>query len=91
MVAYLNEEGLARFCTEDYKEPDPSNSKNDAIHLTNYTLNKGSDNFNLTEELTEINNGTKRTLASYWKSIEKEGYDKAIVFHFSNQDDEKDD
>ena len=55
LIAYLNDEGLARFCTEDYAEPDPQNTKNDAIHLTNYAVNKGNDNFVLTEELNEIN------------------------------------
>ena len=55
LIAYLNDEGLARFCTEDYAEPDPKNTKNDAIHLTNYAVNKGNDNFVLTEELNEIN------------------------------------
>jgi hypothetical protein len=44
------------------------------VHLTNYSISKTSSKFVYTEELTEINQGTKRTLASYWKSLEKEGY-----------------
>jgi hypothetical protein len=32
-----------------------------------------------TEELTEVNQGTKRTLTSYWKSLEKEGHDSEKV------------
>ena len=45
------------------------------MHLTNYSMNKNSENFIYTEELTKINNGSKRTLTSYWKSVREEGYD----------------
>jgi tubulin polyglutamylase TTLL11 len=38
--AYLCDEGLARFCTEDYRQPNPQNMKNMFMHLTNFTLNK---------------------------------------------------
>lgn len=43
-------------------------------HLTNFSISKTSSKFVYTEELTEINQGTKRTLTSYWKSLAKEGY-----------------
>ncbi len=39
-IAYLHDEGLARFCTEDYEPPSKTNIKNPFIHLTNYSLNK---------------------------------------------------
>ena len=69
LVAYLNEEGLARFCTEPYVSP-TSSGKNDASsQLTNYAVNKNNRHFVYTEELTEANSGSKRTLTSYWKSI----------------------
>ena len=121
-VAFLCEEGLARFCVEEYEEVNPydwkfkkqrerrgkvytSGQKNENSpnlgtispkrqnrfgskkkninaqnkHLTNYSISKTSSKFVYTEELTEINQGTKRTLTSYWKSLEKEGHnvDKA--------------
>lgn len=38
--AYVYEEGLARFCTSNYKRPDGMNMKNLFMHLTNYSLNK---------------------------------------------------
>lgn len=79
MIAFLNEEGLARFCTEDYEEPNKNNFKNGFMHLTNYNLNKTSDNYKYTEELYEINEGSKRTLTSLWKSIEKEGHDVGTI------------
>ena len=44
-IAYLNMEGMARFCTEDYETPTQENLKNMFMHLTNYSLNKESPNF----------------------------------------------
>lgn len=76
MLAFLNEEGLARFCTENYAPPTRDNLKNSYMHLTNYSLNKLSANYKYTEECTEINDGSKRTLASLWKGLEKDGVSK---------------
>jgi len=76
VIAFLNEEGLARFCTEAYQAPTQENLKNAYMHLTNYSLNKLSQNYKYTEECVEINDGSKRTFTSFWKSIEKAGYSK---------------
>lgn len=43
--AYLCEEGLARFCTQNYRKPDAMNMRNMYMHLTNFSLNKNSDKF----------------------------------------------
>ena len=43
--AYICEEGLARFCTCNYKKPDHMNMRNMYMHLTNYSLNKNSEKF----------------------------------------------
>jgi hypothetical protein len=40
MVAFIADEGLARFCTEPYAEPTVHNIHNAFMHLTNYSLNK---------------------------------------------------
>lgn len=77
--AFLNEEGLARFCVEEYELPETGNYENSGIHLTNYSQSKGKDGYIYTEELTEINEGTKRTLESYWKSVEKDGLKPSVV------------
>jgi len=40
------------------------------MHLTNYSLNKGSDNFvteDIPENILEPNNASKRTLAALFK------------------------
>ena len=48
--AYLCDEGLARFCTSNYRKPDNINIKNLYMHLTNFSLNKNSDKFIQPEE-----------------------------------------
>jgi hypothetical protein len=42
---FLCKEGMARFCTEDYKAPTSRNLKDLFDHLTNFTLNKDNDNY----------------------------------------------
>lgn len=42
---YLHKLAFARFCTEDYEPPNYSNLDNIYMHLTNYALNKFSDNY----------------------------------------------
>lgn len=80
LIAFINEEGLARFCTDKYEVPTAENRNRDrASHLTNYSLNKNSPNFIHTEELIEANQGTKQTLSSYWKALENMGMDPKKV------------
>lgn len=73
-IAFLNREGLARFCTEPYVKPNSLNSNKlePSSQLTNFTMNKGNKHFQFTDEIEEINDGTKRTLTSYWKSVKEE-------------------
>lgn len=71
MQAYLCDEGLARFCTNKYQEPDRSNMKDAHMHLTNFSINKKSANFNEkeVEDIYEPNYASKRTLTSVMKQI----------------------
>jgi tubulin polyglutamylase TTLL11 len=48
--AYLADEGLARFCTQNYRKPDAANIKNLYMHLTNFSLNKNSNRFKAPSE-----------------------------------------
>ena len=50
-IAFIADEGLVRLCTEDYNPPDPSNLHNLLSHLTNYSLNKLSENFVKSDDL----------------------------------------
>jgi tubulin polyglutamylase TTLL6/13 len=43
--AFVADEGLARFCTVKYKKPIRSNFSKKFMHLTNYAVNKNSDNY----------------------------------------------
>uniref|UniRef100_A0A3B3UUU8 Tubulin tyrosine ligase-like family, member 6 n=1 Tax=Poecilia latipinna TaxID=48699 RepID=A0A3B3UUU8_9TELE len=50
---FMFKEGLARFCTRKYNEPTQSNVvRNDVcMHLTNYSINKNSENFRFASHL----------------------------------------
>mmetsp|Transcript_26231 Transcript_26231/g.51366 ORF Transcript_26231/g.51366 Transcript_26231/m.51366 type:complete len:541 (+) Transcript_26231:173-1795(+) len=45
LVAYLYREGLSRFSTVAYSEPELNNCSNMCMHLTNYCINRDSANF----------------------------------------------
>jgi tubulin polyglutamylase TTLL11 len=72
-ICYLNEEGLARFCTEDYQEPTKDNIKNPYIHLTNYSLNKNHPNFRSSDDA--LSSGDKRCLRVVWQQLREQGVD----------------
>lgn len=77
---YIHEEGMARFCTEAYVKPRPSNLDKVYSHLTNYSLNKTNEHFQspdkfLTEDNEDQNDkGSKRSLSSIYRDIEKMGF-----------------
>ena len=66
LCAFVCDEGLARFCTENY---DSRSTSNTFAHLTNYSLNKRSANFVHTDELSAPNQGSKQTLTSLWNYL----------------------
>ena len=55
---FLYHDGLARFATEDYSKG--QNDENLFMHLTNYAINKESDNFKGNE--ADFKKGLKETL-----------------------------
>ncbi|XP_047232633.1 tubulin polyglutamylase ttll6 isoform X1 [Girardinichthys multiradiatus] len=56
---FIFKEGLARFCTTKYNEPTQGNLDNVCMHLTNYSINKNSENFVRDEDF-----GSKRKLSN---------------------------
>jgi hypothetical protein len=42
---YLHKMAFARFCTEPYSRPNRNNLDNPFMHLTNYAINKFSENY----------------------------------------------
>lgn len=64
MIAYIADEALVRFCTEEYQKPDRDNMHKILQHLTNFSLNKLSDKYVNCQNLSEQEDATKRTLTS---------------------------
>lgn len=79
--AYICDEGLARFCTQDYRPPTKENLKNLFMHLTNYSLNKNSDNYKAPPEMDFVDDetGSKRLLSSLYKTLSELGHDVDLI------------
>ncbi|XP_018426949.1 PREDICTED: tubulin polyglutamylase TTLL6 [Nanorana parkeri] len=67
---FIYKEGLARFATMTYTEPSHSNLDDVCMHLTNYAINKHSENF-IRDDVT----GSKRKLSTLWIWLENNKYD----------------
>lgn len=67
MHAFLADEGITRFCCEEYENASPQNYKNQYMHITNFNINKHSKNCvddSTIQDILKPNNGTKRTLTA---------------------------
>ena len=74
--AYLCDEGLARFCTHNYKKPDYNNIKDLYMHLTNFSLNKNSQRFKAPgEQFQNDQNSSKQLYTSVLKNLISKGKD----------------
>ncbi|KAG7219819.1 hypothetical protein INR49_005841 [Caranx melampygus] len=62
---FMFKEGLARFCTTRYNEPTHNNVEDVCMHLTNYSINKHSENF-----VRDEDRGSKRKLSTLNKHLE---------------------
>lgn len=74
---YVFEEGLARFATTDYQAPDASRKsiKDRYMHLTNYSVNKKSENFERNADAAKDGEGSKWSLTALWKHLHSKGVD----------------
>jgi len=62
---YLFKEGLARFSTDPYREPNKKNMNNMYMHLTNYSINcKNKGKFIFNKNIEDADTGHKRTFTS---------------------------
>ena len=75
MRMYLFHDGLVRLCTEEYVKPTKQNLSHVTMHLTNYSLNKNSDNFNQPTH-AEADDGSKRSLSWFMSMIRSEHGDE---------------
>ena len=70
---YLFNNGLVRLATEPYKECH-DDIDNLSAHLTNFSINKESDKFKATNDMSEDGKGNKWTHAPFWPWLESQGY-----------------
>jgi len=77
---FLFDDGLARFCTEEYIAPTGDNLDNVCMHLTNYAINKDSPNFVFNESAADNNVGHKRSIKAVFKLLEQEGHDTKALW-----------
>ncbi|XP_041530358.1 tubulin polyglutamylase TTLL11 isoform X3 [Microtus oregoni] len=69
---YIAKDGLSRFCTEPYHEPNPQNLHHVFMHLTNYSLNIHSSKFVHSDNAST---GSKRTFSSILCRLSSKGID----------------
>nr|XP_039251875.1 tubulin polyglutamylase ttll6-like [Styela clava] len=72
---FVYKEGLARFATKKYQEPNNHNMDEVCMHLTNYAINKNSDDF-----VRDDDSGSKRKLAAINQWLDEHGYDTAKMW-----------
>ena len=70
---YLFEDGLTRFCSEEYNL-DESKLNDKYIHLTNYSINKNNENFEKNDD-TEKEEGNKWSIFTYKKYLKEKKID----------------
>lgn len=86
---YIHEQGIARFATEPYVAPRPSNINNLYMHLTNYAINKNNSAFMQNqgggscesegEDESEEESGHKRSLHAILKILMQQGADPDLI------------
>ncbi|XP_069465606.1 tubulin polyglutamylase TTLL11 [Ambystoma mexicanum] len=74
---YIAKDGLSRFCTEPYQEPNHKNLHHVFMHLTNYSLNIHSGNFVHSDN---AHTGSKRTFSSILFRLSSKGVDVKKVW-----------
>lgn len=73
---FIFEEGLVRFATTRYKEPNSVNISNVFMHLTNYAVNKYSRTYNQDAE-----EGSKRKLSWFNSYLRRLGHDVEDIWN----------
>jgi hypothetical protein len=74
LEVYVCREGLARLCTIPYKKPAADNVGQAMCHLTNFSLNKKSENYTWSKSDGD-ERGTKRTITSAFNELRRAGFD----------------
>ncbi|EGR29093.1 tubulin-tyrosine ligase family protein, putative [Ichthyophthirius multifiliis] len=77
---YIFYEGLARFATEEYKQPSKDNMDNMCMHLTNYAINKDNPKFQFNSDMADMNFGHKKSSTSVLDYLEQQGHDVNLLW-----------
>uniref|UniRef100_A0A8C4VL42 Tubulin--tyrosine ligase-like protein 5 n=1 Tax=Gopherus evgoodei TaxID=1825980 RepID=A0A8C4VL42_9SAUR len=78
LVAYLYEEGLARFATVRYDQG-TKNIKNQFMHLTNYSVNKKSGDYVSCDDPEVEDYGNKWSMSAMLRYLKQEGRDTTTL------------
>ncbi|BFZ20664.1 hypothetical protein BsWGS_23703 [Bradybaena similaris] len=74
---YICREGLARFSTLPYEKPSNKNMHETFMHLTNYSLNKKSIDFKISDKDDE---GSKRKMTAVFNTLQRMGHDVRLIW-----------
>lgn len=69
-AAFLEQQGLVRVCTQAYDAPTAQNLQQSMVHLTNYSLNKFSQEYVHSDNPADATRGCKRTLSAVLQRLE---------------------
>ncbi|GLD91811.1 hypothetical protein PINS_up000344 [Pythium insidiosum] len=75
---YLFKDGLVRMATADYVAPNAENMELRYMHLTNYAVNKHSNNFEVNRNATEDGSGSKRSLRWFFSWLRESHADDVV-------------
>eukprot|EP01065_Artemidia_motanka_P045606 TRINITY_DN6736_c0_g1_i6.p1 TRINITY_DN6736_c0_g1~~TRINITY_DN6736_c0_g1_i6.p1 ORF type:complete len:776 (+),score=309.02 TRINITY_DN6736_c0_g1_i6:112-2439(+) len=77
---FVFNDGLVRLCTVDYTKPAEDNIENVQMHLTNYAINKTSENFVFNADECCGDTGHKRDFNFLNRWLRQEGHDVEAVW-----------
>ena len=71
---HIFNDGLVRMCADDYQKPTDENMVQTSMHLTNYAVNKHSENFVFNSDGERGDVGNKRDFAFFMQYVESLGH-----------------
>jgi tubulin polyglutamylase TTLL5 len=78
LIVYMFDDGLTRFAVDEYTDDDSTFAET-FKHLTNYSLNKFSENFIKNTDPTQEDVGHKWTVSALLRHLSKEGVDTKLL------------
>jgi hypothetical protein len=75
LTIFLHDEGIARFATEKYDSTREDPNLHQFAHLTNYAINKSSEEFKISDKDIQAGLSSKRTLKTVYERLSEHGVD----------------